>query len=100
MLRSMFCLPRSSLFRTRPVVIHALTPRAVLELAREADELQQRDRRRLERYQRASQRYLREFQAADIGALPLREAHMTAIDLATNLLPAAITDELEPDAAV
>ncbi len=59
----------------------------VLELARETDRLQQRDRARLDHYRAASEAYLREFQAAGIGNLDLREAHECIRDLAERLLP-------------
>src|SRR6185295_1117283 len=47
----------------------------VVELARETDHLQQQDRARLETYKRAAEPYVREFQAANVGDLPLPEAH-------------------------
>ncbi len=59
----------------------------VLELARETDRLQQRDRARLERYRVAGEAYLREFQAAKIGELNLPEAHERVSGLAERLLP-------------
>jgi hypothetical protein len=59
----------------------------VLELARETDRLQQRDRARLERYRVAGEAYLREFQAAKIGDLDLAEAHERLCNLAERLLP-------------
>ncbi len=59
----------------------------VVELAREADRLQQVDRARLDRYKAASEAYLREFQAARIGDLDLQEAHRRLCDLAQRLLP-------------
>jgi hypothetical protein len=59
----------------------------VLELARETDRLQQKDRARLERYRVAGETYLREFQSAKIGDLDLVEAHERLCDLAERLLP-------------
>ena len=59
----------------------------VVELAREADRLQQEDRARLDRYKAASEAYLREFQAARIGDLDLPEAHRRLCDLAQRWLP-------------
>lgn len=59
----------------------------VVELAREADRLQQEDRARLETYRRASEPYMREFQAADIGSLDLPEAHRRIRELAERRLP-------------
>ncbi|HEY7214162.1 MAG TPA: hypothetical protein VIC28_05995, partial [Thermoanaerobaculia bacterium] len=59
----------------------------VVELARELDHLQQQDRVRLEAYRRAAEPYVREFQAANLSALALPEAHQRACDLAERLLP-------------
>ena len=59
----------------------------VVELAREADRMQVEDRRRLERYRIAADRYLREFQAADFSGLLLPEAHERLCDLAERWLP-------------
>jgi hypothetical protein len=59
----------------------------VVELARESDHLQQQDRTRLEAYMRAAEPYVREFQAANVGDLPLPEAHHRACELAERLLP-------------
>ncbi len=59
----------------------------VVELARESDHLQQQDRARLDVYKTAAEPYVREFQAADIGALALSEAHRRACELAERWLP-------------
>ncbi|HVT59237.1 MAG TPA: hypothetical protein VHR45_12635 [Thermoanaerobaculia bacterium] len=59
----------------------------VVELAREADRMQTEDRARLERYRAASEVFLREFQAADIAALPLPDAHQRLLELAQRWLP-------------
>ncbi len=59
----------------------------VVELAREIDRQQQRDRARLERYRTASLAYLQEFQAAKIGDLALPEAHQRLCEIAEKLLP-------------
>lgn len=59
----------------------------VVELAREADRLQQEDRARLETYRRAAEPYMREFQAADLGGLDLPEAHRRVCELAERRLP-------------
>jgi len=59
----------------------------VVELAKELDRLQQRDRARLDIYKTASEAYMREFQAADFGALKLREAHQQICELAERRLP-------------
>lgn len=59
----------------------------VIELAREADRLQQEDRARLEVYRRAAEPYMREFQAADLGRLNLLEAHRRVCELAERRLP-------------
>lgn len=59
----------------------------VVELAREADRLQQEDRMRLETYRRAAEPYMREFQAADLGSLDLSEAHRRVCEIAERRLP-------------
>jgi hypothetical protein len=59
----------------------------VVELAREADRLQQQDRARIEAYRRAAEPFLRELQWADLGELDLLEAHQRICALAERLLP-------------
>lgn len=59
----------------------------VVELAQELDHLQQQDRARVEIYKTAAERYVREFQSRDLGALPLSEAHRRACELAERCLP-------------
>ena len=59
----------------------------VVELARESDRLQQRDRVRLQAYKVAGEPYLREFQAANLGDMPLPDAHRQACELAERFLP-------------
>jgi hypothetical protein len=59
----------------------------VVALARELDELQQLDRKRLADFLRASQNYLDEFRKAGISQLPLLEAHRMCCDLALKHLP-------------
>jgi hypothetical protein len=54
----------------------------VVELARESDHLQQQERARLEAYQAAAEPYVREFQAANLGALELPEAHRRVCEMA------------------
>jgi len=75
----------------RPPVKAALAGRpredVVVELARELDRMQQDDRARLDRYRKASESYMREFQAADIARLNLPEAHERICILAERLLP-------------
>jgi hypothetical protein len=78
--------------RSRRAPVQAALPggsreAVVVELARESDRLQQQDRARLEKYRAASEAYLREFQAANIGALDLPEAHERLCDLAERWLP-------------
>lgn len=63
--------------------------RVVVELAREIDSMQQRDRARVERYLAASARYLEEFRRARIDEMPLSEAHQRACGLAERWLPTA-----------
>jgi hypothetical protein len=59
----------------------------VAALAREVDEFQQLDRKRLADYHRASQIYLDAFRQAEISQLPLLEAHQMCCDLAVKHLP-------------
>jgi hypothetical protein len=63
--------------------------RVVVELAREIDRMQRRDRARVERYLSASARYLEEFRVARIGEMALSEAHQQACALAERWLPTA-----------
>lgn len=76
---------------TRPAVVAALGSggrrAVVLALAEEADELQQRDRARVARYESAAAAYLAECRSHDLTSLPLREAHQRMCDLAERLLP-------------
>ena len=75
----------------RPPVKAALAGRpredVVVELARELDRMQQEDRVRLDKYRKASESYMREFQAADIAGLDLPEAHERLCILAERWLP-------------
>lgn len=59
----------------------------IVELARELDRMQQEDRSRLDKYRKASESYLREFQTEDIAGLDLPEAHERICSLAERLLP-------------
>jgi hypothetical protein len=59
----------------------------VLALAEEMDELQQRDRRRVARYQEAAASYLAACRPADITSQPLHEAHERMCALAEQFLP-------------
>jgi hypothetical protein len=59
----------------------------VVEVARELDRMQQEDRARLDKYRKASESYLREFQAAEISRLDLPEAHERICMLAERWLP-------------
>lgn len=83
--------PRHGQGSARPAVRAALAGEGrdavVLALAREVDQMQQRDRRRMERYHRAARGYLREFQRLELGVLPLEEAHPRVLALARALLP-------------
>lgn len=71
----------------RAVLAGSSREAVVVELARESDRLQQQDRARLEAYRVAAEPYLREFQAANLGVLPLPEAHRRACELAERWLP-------------
>jgi hypothetical protein len=76
---------------SRPAVTAALGPggrrAVVLALAEEADDLQQRDRARVDRYEAAAAPYLAECRARGLAALPLRDAHARLCDAAERLLP-------------
>jgi hypothetical protein len=72
--------------------------RVVVELAREIDQMQQRDRARVERYVAASTRYLDEFRRARVDEMALPEAHQAACALAGEWLP-VVPAGLEPDDA-
>jgi hypothetical protein len=65
------------------------TPReqVVTALAQEIDAWQQADAARVARYERAGQAYLAAFRSADLGGLPLPEAHRQLVALAERLLP-------------
>jgi hypothetical protein len=69
----------------------------VVELARETDRLQQKDRRRLERYRVAAEPFLREFHAARLADLDLPQAHERICDLAERLLPCNLHQTGDPD---
>lgn len=75
----------------RPVITAARrgAPRRdiVVGLAEELDAQQQDDRRRLERFEAASRRYLEEWSLAGLADRPLRDAHEQAVDLAERWLP-------------
>jgi hypothetical protein len=75
----------------RPAVVAARLGQGrdavVVALAREIDQRQQQDRARIQRYERASADYLREFLHAGLGNLPLAEAHPHIVALADRLLP-------------
>ncbi len=75
---------------TRPAAKAARTGdrRAVVRaLADEVDELQQRDRTRLARFERAAEPYLAAFRAFDRPALELPDGHARVVELAEGLLP-------------
>ena len=59
----------------------------VAALAREIDQLQQADRKRIAMYERAAETYLAEFHRSGLVRLPLVRAHDEACRLAEALLP-------------
>jgi hypothetical protein len=61
--------------------------RVVVELAREIDRMQRRDRARVERYIAASTRYLDAFRRARVDEMALPDAHGAACALAEAWLP-------------
>lgn len=77
--------------KTRPRLVDAVTRgdrrAVVIALAEEIDEQQQRDRRRVERYQAAAAPYLEAARAHHLSELPLAEAHQRLIEDAERLLP-------------
>jgi hypothetical protein len=85
----------------RPAVLAALTGdrrAVVLALAAEADEFQQRDRRRVERYEAAAIRYLEVCRAMHVGDLPLRDAHARMCEAAERDLPSRLIGVADADA--
>ncbi|TDI41805.1 MAG: hypothetical protein E2P02_14210 [Acidobacteria bacterium] len=70
----------------------------VIALAREVDQLQQADRKRLRNYQRAARTYFEKFRESKLAELPLPEAHAKCCDLAHAHLPQRI-DVVESDDA-
>lgn len=70
----------------------------VLALAVEADDLQQRDRRRVEKYAAAAERYLAECRALRVGELPLRDAHARMCAAAERCLPVQVIGDHDADA--
>lgn len=74
----------------RPAVQAALSGGrrdVVLALAAEADDLQQKDRARVDAYARAARRYLHECRSAAIDRLPLAAGHARLCELAEQWLP-------------
>lgn len=65
----------------------------VVALAEEADRLQQEDRRRVERYERAAAEYLRAVRQLDREALGLPTGHGRLCEVAERLLPLEVPDE-------
>jgi hypothetical protein len=88
--------------KTRPRLVEAVTRgerRAiVIGLAEEIDDHQQRDRRRVERYQAAAVRYLEAARAHRLGELPLEEAHQRLLEDAERFLPTHLPVEDDDDA--
>lgn len=85
----------------RPAVHAALTGgrrAVVVALATEADDLQQRDRRRVERYEAAAIGYLEACRAMRVGDLPLREAHARLCEAAERHLPPHVAGGTDADA--
>lgn len=86
--------PRYGSASERPAVRASLeeNPRlaVVQALAVENDRLQQRDRRRVEEYERAAEAYLRAFRKLDRDALELPGSHARLCELADRLLPKKI----------
>lgn len=80
--------------KTRPRLAEAVTSgdrrATVIALAEEIDDQQQRDRRRVERYQAAAAPYLEAVRAHRLGELPLAEAHQRLVQDAERLLPAQV----------
>jgi hypothetical protein len=62
----------------------------VVALAEEADQLQRRDKARLDAYTRAAEPYLTACRAARLTELPLPEAHARMCDLAERTLPTVV----------
>ncbi len=86
---------------TRPAVRAALSGdrrAVVLALAGEADDYQQRDRRRVEHYETAAARYLEVCRAMHVVDLPIHEAHARMCEAAEQYLPTRVTGISDADA--
>jgi hypothetical protein len=70
----------------------------VQALAAEIDRFQQEDRRRVERYQQASEKYLRAFKKIDRELLQLPDSHERLCQLANQLLPQSVQEPPDADA--
>lgn len=93
--------PRFGTDVTRPAVRAGLSGdrrAVVLALAVEADDLQQRDRRRVERYEAAAVPYLEACRALRVGDLPLRAAHTCMCEAAERHLPPRVAGGADADA--
>lgn len=81
----------------RPAVraARASLPRSevVAALATEIDALQQQDRERVERYQRAAAPFLRQVRESMSASLPLAAAHEQIVSLAEHWLPENVLEE-------
>lgn len=88
--------------KTRPRLVEAVTRgdrrATVIALAEEIDELQQRDRRRVERYHAAAAPYLEAARAHRLGELPLADAHQRLIEDAERFLPTHVPAHDDDDA--
>ena len=93
--------PRAGLVSTRPAVTAALDAgrrEVVIALAEEADDFQQRDRRRVKTYEQAAARYLAECRLKRLADLPIREAHARMSEAAEDLLPKRPLEPTDADA--
>lgn len=100
--RIMDLAPRVGSASARPAVKAAVATQGrravVVALAEEADDLQQRDRRRVALYEAAAERYLAECRASGIADLPLAEAHTRLCEAAVRLLPTRPVERTDADA--
>jgi hypothetical protein len=69
-----------------------------LALAAEADDHQQRDRRRVAHYEAAAARYLEVCRAMHVTDLPIHEAHARMCAAAEQHLPPRVTGVIDADA--
>lgn len=94
--------PKFGAVSQRPAVRAALIPgdrrEVVVALAVEADELQNRDRRRVAAYESSAAAFLEECRRLGIADLSLRDAHARLCEVGERLLPFQVAEAADADA--